>query len=226
MSKEDISVREGYDRWAAVYDHDANPLLPLEQRVVVPLLGDVRGLEVLELACGTGRHTLRFATEGARVKAVDFSPGMLAVARERVGSGAAFVEADFTKPPLPFADASFDLVACFLALEHVRELEPLFAEIARVLRKGGAFVMSDMHPAMRLRGKQAGFDIDGRSFRVEGYEHPVAEYVMAALRAGLTVAHVSEHKGDDALAQAFPRAEKYVGWPMLVAMRATKAQSP
>ena len=52
------SVRHGYDRWAAVYDHDGNPLLGLEEPIVRAAVGDVRGLDVLDLGCGTGRHAL------------------------------------------------------------------------------------------------------------------------------------------------------------------------
>lgn len=218
---EHVNAREGYDRWAAVYDHDGNPLVALDERVVPPLLGDVRGLSVLELACGTGRHTIRLAGGGARVTAVDFSRGMLAEAKKRLGDReVTFVEADLSQP-LPFAESSFDLVVCCLALEHLRDLDPLFGEARRVLANGGAFVCSDMHPAMRLRGNQANFDDprDGTQVRLEGFEHPVSSYVMAALRSGLRIDRVEEHKGDEALAQAWPRAAKYVGWPMLFAMR-------
>ncbi len=221
---EHVTVREGYDRWAAVYDHDGNPLTALDDRVVPPLLGDVRGLSVLELACGTGRHTIRLADAGARVTAVDFSRGMLAEARKRLDAHeVSFVEADL-RQPLPFPDAAFDRVLCCLALEHLRDLDPLFAEVRRVLRDGGAFVCSDMHPAMRLRGNQANFDDpkDGTEVRLEGWEHPVSSYVMAAIGAGLRIDRVEEHEGDQALAERWPRATKYVGWPMLVAMRTVK----
>ncbi len=51
------SVRAGYDRWAQVYDHDANPLQALEGPKVQVALGDVRGLNTLDLGCGTGRHS-------------------------------------------------------------------------------------------------------------------------------------------------------------------------
>jgi ubiquinone/menaquinone biosynthesis C-methylase UbiE len=62
---ESLSARDGYERWAATYDRDGNPLVALDERVVPPLLGAVRGLEVLELGCGTGRQSARLANGGA-----------------------------------------------------------------------------------------------------------------------------------------------------------------
>ena len=58
MSEGPTSVRNGYDRWAAVYDHDANPLQALEEPIVRDAIGDPHGLDVLDLGCGTGRHAL------------------------------------------------------------------------------------------------------------------------------------------------------------------------
>lgn len=77
------AVRGGYDRWANVYDHDANPLPALEEPIVRAVLGEVRGLSVLDLGCGTGRHSLWLTARGAAVTAVDFSAGMLAEARTK-----------------------------------------------------------------------------------------------------------------------------------------------
>src|SRR4051794_40339135 len=81
-------VREGYDRWSRIYDHDFNPLQALEEPILRGLVGEVRGLEVLDLGCGTGRHSLWLASQGARVTAIDFSEGMLAEARRKPGAGA------------------------------------------------------------------------------------------------------------------------------------------
>ena len=44
-----------FDTWAQVYDEQPNPLLMLEQRFLVRMLPDVRGLDVLDAGCGTGR---------------------------------------------------------------------------------------------------------------------------------------------------------------------------
>ena len=50
-------MQHGYDRWAAIYDEDANPLQALEQPRFRDACGEVAGLTVLDLGCGTGRHT-------------------------------------------------------------------------------------------------------------------------------------------------------------------------
>ena len=102
-------VREGYDRWSAVYDHDANPLPALEEPHMREATGEVRGLDVLDLGCGTGRHTTWLAAAGARVTAVDFSEGMLEKARAKPGSETVRFVVHDLHSPLPFPSTSFDL---------------------------------------------------------------------------------------------------------------------
>ncbi|MDD9981234.1 MAG: class I SAM-dependent methyltransferase, partial [Gammaproteobacteria bacterium] len=150
-------VRDGYDRWASIYDHDANPLPALEEPHVRRALGDVRGCDVLDLGCGTGRHTAWLAESGARVTAVDFSEKMLEQARRKVpGTDARFVVHDL-HDRLPLEDASFDAVVSGLVLEHLRDLGGFFREAHRVLRPRGRGVVSAMHPAMFLRDSRARF---------------------------------------------------------------------
>ena len=213
-------VRAGYDRWAEVYDHDANPLPALEEPRVREALGEVRGREVLDLGCGTGRHSAWLAGAGARVTAVDFSAGMLAKARERVPAGdARFVTHDLHEP-LPFEDASFDAVVSGLVLEHLRDLSAFFAEGHRVLRPAGRAAVSAMHPAMFLRGSQARFtDPDSGEVVMPGsLPHRIGDFVMAAVGAGFSLRGVGEHAPDADFAVRYPRAERYVGWPMLVVL--------
>src|SRR5208337_3834007 len=81
-----LPTRAGYDRWAACYDTDGNPLIALEEPQVDRLLGEVRGLAVLDVGCGTGRHAIRLAGAGAIVQALDFSAGMLEQARKKPGA--------------------------------------------------------------------------------------------------------------------------------------------
>ena len=92
-----VSTRQGYDRWAKVYESDGNALTAMEEPVVAELLGPVADLDLLDLGCGTGRHSLPLSEAGARVTGVDFSGGMLEVARSK-GGEVTFVEHDLTEP--------------------------------------------------------------------------------------------------------------------------------
>lgn len=214
-------VREGYDRWARVYDHDGNPLIGLEDPAVREAAGDVRGLAVLDLGCGTGRHAVWMAAAGAVVTAVDFSLGMLAEARRKPGAERVRFLACDLRQPLPFADGSFRFMVSGLVLEHLSDLDAFFGEARRVLRSGGRAVISAMHPAMFLRGAQARFTDPetGEIVRPGSVPHQVDDFAAAAQRAGFGVESVAESAADAAFAARYPRAEKYIDWPMLVVMR-------
>ena len=213
-------VRHGYDRWSRVYDHDANPLPALEEPRVRVALGDVRGRDVLDLGCGTGRHATWLVKGGARVTGLDFSEKMLERARLKVpADGARFIAHDLHEP-LPLDDASFDAAVSGLVLEHIRDLDGFFAEVHRVLRPGGRAVVSAMHPAMFLRGSRARFtDPDSGEVVAPGsLPHPLGKFVMAASGSGFRLRGVDEHAPDAEFARRYPRAERYVGWPMLVVL--------
>ena len=73
---------EVFDSWAEVYDTQPNPLLSLEQRVLGPGLAEVRGLDVLDAGCGTGRWLHQLVDRRPRsLIGVDISPAMLASCR-------------------------------------------------------------------------------------------------------------------------------------------------
>jgi len=209
-------VQQGYDRWAEVYDHDANPLPALEEPHVRLAAGEVNGLTVLDLGCGTGRHAHWLAEEGANVTAIDFSPGMLQQARSKPGAESIDFQTHDLHQPLPFGP-QFDLVVSGLVMEHLSDLPRLFAQVHRVLRPGGRFVFSAMHPAMFLRGSQARFtDPDtGELVQPGSVGHSMAGFVMAAVGAGFALENMSEHAPDAEFTRQFTRAEKYLDYPML-----------
>jgi SAM-dependent methyltransferase len=97
-----LPTQEGYDRWAEIYDGEGNPLIAMEEPVVDRLLGEIAGLAVVDVGCGTGRHALRLAERGANVVGVDFSDGMLARARAKEGASAVrWVVHDVTRRRYP-----------------------------------------------------------------------------------------------------------------------------
>ena len=216
-----IDTREGYDRWSEIYDLDGNPLIALEEKHFSEILGEVRGLRVADIGCGTGRHAARLAASGARVVAVDFSTGMIRKAREKFGaSKVAFGVADISTM-LPMRDRSFDRVICCLALDHIHDVASLFRELKRICKVDGFIAISAMHPAMMLREVQAQFHdpATGATVRPRSAPNQVSDYVNAATAAGLRIDHMSEHVVDPEVARDYPRAMKYLGWPMLLLMR-------
>jgi len=221
----DVDTREGYDRWAASYDDEGNPLLALEEPEVDRALGDVAGLDVLDAGTGTGRHALRLAARGARVVAVDFSDQMLAKARAKRGADLVrFENHDLTRP-LPYVDKSFDRVLSALVLEHVPDVAGFLRELGRVTRPEGSIVVTAMHPAMFLRGVSARFrhEETGEFLRPRSYVMQLSDYVMGALDADLRIVSLAERSPDEEFAARVPRAAKYLGWPMLFVMSLKRA---
>jgi len=211
-------VRDGYDRWAMVYDDDQNPLQALEGPLVQQACGNVQGLRVLDMGCGTGRHTLWLAQAGAEVTGIDFSEAMLAKAHEKAKGYSIDLIVHDLHQRLPFEAGQFDMIVSGLVLEHIADLAHYFSEIARVLGNPGRAVVSAMHPAMFLRDSQAQFTDpnSGDKVRPGSLSHQLSDLVMGAVSASLELVHFAEHSADAQLAEDFPRSEKYVGWPMLV----------
>jgi SAM-dependent methyltransferase len=152
------------------------------------------------------------------VTAVDFSPGMLDEARRKTGPAEVLFLEHNLQLPLPLADRTFDLVVSGLVLEHLSNLPAFFGEVRRILSDGGRAVISAMHPAMFLRNSQARFTdpASGEVIAPGSINHSLSGMIMSAFRSGFHVDDVSEHAPDPAFAQRYPRAEKYIGWPMLV----------
>lgn len=216
-----LSTKDGYDLWAAIYDEDGNPLIAIEEPWMDRLLGDVRGLAVADIGCGTARHAIRLASAGAAVHALDFSAPMLERARTKAQGLNIIFRAHDLAEPLPFSNESFDRVVCGLVIDHIADLVGLFREMHRICRPSGFVVVSVMHPAMMLRGVQARFrdPASGREIRPASCPHQLSDYVMAAVRAGFILNHLSEHAVDEALASRLERAQRYLGWPLLFLMR-------
>ena len=117
---------------------------------------------VIDLGCAAGAAIplLEKRFRHARVVAVDFSAGMLRIVRSRKAllSKRRAVQADARA--LPFADASIDVVFSNLMLPWIDNLDRVFAEIARVLRKDGLFAFSTLGPDSLIEIREAWHAID------------------------------------------------------------------
>ena len=190
-------IAGAYDRWAAAYDRDANATRDLDAKIVRRFGPDPSRLDVLELGCGTGKNTAWLAERARRVIAMDFSSGMLGVARSRTPS-AQFIQHDI-RTEWPVDTSSVDVVIGDLVLEHVEAVDFIFAEAARVMRPGGRVFFCELHPYRQIRGGQAHFTdpSTGRSVYVEAFAHSVSEFLMGGVMAGLVLEAAGEWLDDN-----------------------------
>lgn len=196
----ELGVREGYAAWSAQYDQEPNPLIAVEEpraRTIMEMLAPQRALDV---ACGTGRHALWLAQKGIAVSAIDLSPDMLHLARTKARQ--AGLELDWRQGSvaegLPYADGSFDLVVCALALSHMPDLGVAFSQFYRVLAPGGHVLITDFHPSRIEDGWLTVFHRDGRRHVIETVHHTRQQYLDAAQAAGFAVRTVLDVPVKDA----------------------------
>lgn len=181
----EFDVRAGYTAWSGSYDRPGNPLVAAEEPIVREMIDSIARGRALDAACGTGRHTSYLAERGFDLAGIDASPEMLALARAKVPQ-AKFEIGDVAR--LAFGAASFDLVVCALALDHVSNLAGAIGEFARVTRSGGRIVISTLHPMSLLLGGGAFFHtIDGAYGLVANERYLVSDYVGAFAKAGLAI---------------------------------------
>lgn len=201
-------ISEAYDRWSAQYDNDRNLTRDLDARVLRETGAlNLQDKQILEFGCGTGKNTVYLAQHARDVTAMDFSSGMLRVAKERVANDRVrFVQQD-VRERWPVEDQSVDVVVGNLVLEHVQELSAVFAEAARVLRNGGQFFICELHPFRQWRGGQAHFteQSSGETVQVSAFIHTVGDYINSAIQQNFVLNEVGEWLEDDAPAGAYPR---------------------
>ncbi len=115
--------------------------------LVIERSGLEPGMDLLDVACGTGNATIPAARAGARATGLDFSPDLLAIARER-GSDA-MVEVEWVEgdaQELPFDDASFDRVISTFGHMFAPDQKRTADEMLRVCRPGGAIATACWSP--------------------------------------------------------------------------------
>ena len=123
----------------------AEPLVPMV------LGGITAGPRILEIGPGYGATTDVLAREGRDLTALDVDPRLAERLRERFGT-VEVVNGDGAA--MPFQNAAFDMVVCFMMLHHVPSPEHqdrLFAEAHRVLEPGGVFAGGDSLPSLVFR---------------------------------------------------------------------------
>ena len=204
VRKPTVSVAD-YDGFAAEYAaRNENSLFNAhyERPEMIRLAGDVAGLKVLDVGCGSGPLSQALRAKGAIVSGFDLSPAMVELARERLGQDSDVKVADLGAP-LPYPDETFDLVAASLSLHYVEDWASALAELRRVLKPGGRLTASIIHPMIyaivypeadyfALTQYSEDYDYDDRTIWMTYWHRPLQDVVNTFVDAGFSIKRLTE----------------------------------
>ena len=191
-----MDVRQAYNAWSKSYDSVENKTRDLEARAIRESISG-ENLEILEIGCGTGKNTVFLQTRAKHLTGADFSEEMLALAKGKIGAANVEFRRLDLRENWDFPDNSFDLTTCSLALEHIENIDFVFAEASRVLRRGGRFYFGELHPFKQYQGSKARFETGAGVFELECFVHHVSEFFDAAVNNNFEVFELREWFDDD-----------------------------
>lgn len=192
-----MNVEQAYNVWANNYDTVENKTRDLEANALRETVSAYRLLNILEIGCGTGKNTEWLVSKAEHLVATDFSAEMLAKAKEKIAAeNVEFKQFDL-REDWGFAENEFDLVTCSLALEHIENIDFVFAQANRVLHNDGRFYIGELHPFKQYLGSKARFDTESGVFELECFVHHVSEFFAAAKSNGFECVELKEWFDDD-----------------------------
>lgn len=148
LNKDPDDVSKMFDGVANRYDL-LNELLSLGRtkawrRVVTSIIAPKPGMEILDIAAGTGSSSRPLVDKGAEVTALDFSQGMIEQGRKQ-NKNIKFMQGDALK--LPFEENTFDVTTISFGLRNTSSVEIALKEALRVTKDGGRIVVAEFsHP--------------------------------------------------------------------------------
>jgi SAM-dependent methyltransferase len=160
---------------------------PATLRLLAPLPGE----HILDIACGNGLSSRRLAKLGVHVTAFDFAAEMIAMARKRAGEIPPIdyhvLDATDEAALLALGASQFDAAICNMALFDMAEIQPLFHALASLLRPGGRFVFSLLHPCFNSARMAHTAEVDYANgdvtttyaVKVSGYLTATTDYAQA-----------------------------------------------
>jgi ubiquinone/menaquinone biosynthesis C-methylase UbiE len=133
----------------------------IEMPTMIKMLGELKNKKVLDWGCGSGLYIKKLKKRCKNLKGFDISPEMIKIAKEvnpsielKIGSGT----------NIPFNER-FDIVYASLAIHYIKDLNPVFKELKRIVKPGGYFLFSTGHPTLKASEKKR---IKGKKYKLLG----------------------------------------------------------
>ncbi len=247
----------GWDKMTEWWDENFGDEGDLWHRTLIdpPLLrlaGEVSGLHLLDLACGNGYLSRRFARQGAIITGVDANAPLIERARARevqAPLGITYHVADAAHLQM-LEDGTFDLVVCNMALMDIEDAAGAIQEVARVLGPKGRFVASLSHPCFD-KVDTSGWEIEyiyprttiwrkmsryrelavadvpwlrvpGQTVYTRAYHRPLSWYFRTLRAAGLVVAALEEPEPTEEFLASSPQGPWIAEIPLHCVIEAWK----
>ncbi|HYP26906.1 MAG TPA: class I SAM-dependent methyltransferase [Blastocatellia bacterium] len=222
------------EAYAAVVDtkpHNAY----YERPATLSLLPEVNGKRVLDAGCGPGVYSSLLIERGAEVVALDASPKMVELAKQRLGEAVDIRQADLRKPLGFLGDESFDIVLSPLVMDYIEDWSGPLSEFYRVLRPEGHFIFSVSHPLFDyLYFKSSNYyetelvSCEWKGFRpvrvrMPSFRRPLSTIFNSVTEAGFSVERIIEPKPTDEFREADPEGyEELSRQPGFLCVRARR----
>lgn len=212
------------------------------------LLGDVAGKKVLDVGCGEGGYSRMLASKGADVTGIDGSEKLIEIARDRAANeNLSILHRVMNANALSqIEDESFDVVLAAMSLMDVEDYAGAIAEIRRVLKTGGEFLMSITHPCFSGRGSRWWKNVDGviEHYAVDNYairqtweefitdkfarpvmfrHMPLEDFLSPLLELGFRLVLFQEPRASADQIQKSPRLARLNRVPLFMFMKWAKA---
>jgi 2-polyprenyl-3-methyl-5-hydroxy-6-metoxy-1,4-benzoquinol methylase len=212
------SAQEAWDAnaefWLRIIrEHRDRYRTELTDPALLDAIGDVTGLDILDVGCGEGYMARELASRSARqVNGIDTSREQVKAAEAAMVPGTSFGEASASD--LPFAPESFDVVLANHLLNDLPDIAGPVGEFARVLRPGGRFVALMLHPCFyehsaertpgsrmlsaseyfTRRAVEQPFEVDGLTSPAAStsWVRPLESYTQALTGNGLVITLLTE----------------------------------
>ena len=208
------------------------------------MLPAVRGLTGLDVGCGEGAGPRELAKLGARMTGIDIAPTFIRHAEEAERAlplGIVYAVGDAAA--LPFADASFDFATAFMTMMGLPDAFAALREAHRVVRPGGFFQFSILHPCFvpphrRVLRDASGlayaievgqyferepklltWQMNGKPFSAMQYHHTLADWFNALVDAGWRIERLDEPSATEREAREFAGVQDTRVAPLVLYVR-------